>query len=432
MSGDVKTRIAARAARELRPGEIVNLGIGIPNLIPGFLGADTRVFLHTENGLLGVGPRPGEDELDPDLIDAAKQPVTALPGAAYFDSAASFAMIRGGHVDVAVLGALAGQRARRHRELGHARQGRARRRRRDGPRRRRAPGDRHDDRDVVAAASRRSSPSAPTRSRRAAPPTSSSPSSRSSASATASSSSPSCSTARPSTTSRAVTTAPFVVDLEERHVSLTTVPSPRWSTPTAPAPTRRYDYPDYVGTRLRAPEGAARDHPATLSRADRARRTATPRSASSTHDLTRQHAGEPLGERIVVTGRVLGSRRQAAARAARRDLAGERRRPLPPRGRHPRCAARPELHGGGRCLTDDDGCVPLHHDQARRLPVEEPPERLAPEAHPLLALRARVHRSGSSPRCTSPATRCSRSTRSSTRSATSARGAADLRRSTSS
>jgi 3-oxoacid CoA-transferase B subunit len=106
MSSDLKARIAQRAARELRPGEIVNLGIGIPNLIPGFLSADSGVVLHTENGLLGVGPRPGEDDLDPDLIDAAKQPITALPGAAYFDSAASFAMIRGGHVDVAVLGAL--------------------------------------------------------------------------------------------------------------------------------------------------------------------------------------------------------------------------------------------------------------------------------------------------------------------------------------
>ena len=106
MSGDLKSRIAERAARELRPGEIVNLGIGIPNLIPGFLGADSRVVLHTENGLLGVGPRPDEDELDPDLIDAAKQPITALPGASYFDSAESFAMIRGGHIDVAVLGAL--------------------------------------------------------------------------------------------------------------------------------------------------------------------------------------------------------------------------------------------------------------------------------------------------------------------------------------
>jgi 3-oxoacid CoA-transferase len=106
MSDDVKARIAARAAEELAPGEVVNLGVGIPNLIPGYLDADAGVVLHTENGLLGVGPRPVGDELDPDLIDAAKQPITALPGAAYFDSATSFAMIRGGHVDVAVLGAL--------------------------------------------------------------------------------------------------------------------------------------------------------------------------------------------------------------------------------------------------------------------------------------------------------------------------------------
>lgn len=102
----MKSRIAARAAQELKPGEVVNLGIGIPNLIPGHLGADTEIFLHTENGLLGVGPRPTDGEADPDLIDAAKRPVTALPGASYFDSASSFAMIRGGHVDVAVLGAL--------------------------------------------------------------------------------------------------------------------------------------------------------------------------------------------------------------------------------------------------------------------------------------------------------------------------------------
>ena len=106
MSGDAKARIAERAARELRPGEVVNLGIGIPNLIPGFLDRDAGVVLHTENGLLGVGPRPSGEEPDPDLIDAAKQPITALPGAAFFDSAQSFAMIRGGHVDVAVLGAL--------------------------------------------------------------------------------------------------------------------------------------------------------------------------------------------------------------------------------------------------------------------------------------------------------------------------------------
>ncbi len=106
MSDDPKQVIAARAALELRPGEVVNLGIGIPNLIPSLLSPDAGVFLHTENGLLGVGPRPGEGELDDDMIDAAKRPVTALPGASYFDSASSFAMIRGGHIDVAVLGAL--------------------------------------------------------------------------------------------------------------------------------------------------------------------------------------------------------------------------------------------------------------------------------------------------------------------------------------
>jgi 3-oxoacid CoA-transferase len=106
VSDALKARIAARAAQELQAGEVVNLGIGIPNLIPAYLGADTRIFLHTENGLLGVGPRPKDGELDPDLVDAAKLPITALPGASYFDSAASFAMIRGGHVDVAVLGAL--------------------------------------------------------------------------------------------------------------------------------------------------------------------------------------------------------------------------------------------------------------------------------------------------------------------------------------
>jgi 3-oxoacid CoA-transferase B subunit len=106
VTDDARHRIAERAARELQAGEVVNLGIGIPNLIPRYLGHDANVFVHTENGLLGVGPPPSDEELDEDLIDAAKRPVTALPGAAYFDSAQSFAMIRGAHIDVAVLGAL--------------------------------------------------------------------------------------------------------------------------------------------------------------------------------------------------------------------------------------------------------------------------------------------------------------------------------------
>ena len=92
MAEDARTRIARRAAQELVPGQVVNLGVGIPNLIPRFLGAESGVHIQTENGLLGVGPPPRSHEVDGDLIDAAKQPVTALAGAAYFDSAESFAM----------------------------------------------------------------------------------------------------------------------------------------------------------------------------------------------------------------------------------------------------------------------------------------------------------------------------------------------------
>jgi len=102
---DIKTLVARRTAVELSAGQVVNLGIGIPTLVPPFL-EGRGIHLHTENGLLGVGPPPEPDAVDPDLIDAGKRPITAVAGASFFSSADAFAMIRGGHVDVAVLGAL--------------------------------------------------------------------------------------------------------------------------------------------------------------------------------------------------------------------------------------------------------------------------------------------------------------------------------------
>ncbi|MCL7749947.1 CoA transferase subunit B [Halalkalibacter alkaliphilus] len=106
MSKNVRIQIAKRAEKEIQDGFYVNLGIGMPTMVANYISENKNIFLQSENGLLGIGPYPTEDNVDPDLINAGKETVTAIPGASFFSNAESFAMIRGGHIDLAILGGM--------------------------------------------------------------------------------------------------------------------------------------------------------------------------------------------------------------------------------------------------------------------------------------------------------------------------------------